>query len=273
MECIIKDLKIYYEIHGEGFPIIMLHGFGPDLRILKGCMEPIFKAKIGYKRIYFDLPGMGKTKIVNWIKNADHMLDIILKFIQKIIPGEKFLIVGESYGAYLARGIIEKRLQDVSGVCFLSPVIITDRSKRTLPRFYPIIKESDFLSTLSPMEVKDFEGAYVNQTKKVWMRYKEEVDSGVKIADTNFLNNFYEEGYSFSFDVDQLIKKFEKPSLFIMGRQDGTVGYHDAYSLIEKYPRASFIILDKAAHDVQIEQQNILNVLINEWLNRVKEYN
>jgi pimeloyl-ACP methyl ester carboxylesterase len=272
VECVIKNLKIYYEIHGKGFPIIMIHGFGPDHRILKGCMEPIFKAKKNYKRIYFDLPGMGKTKSVSWIKNSDHMLEIILKFIQKVISDEIFLIVGESYGAYLARGIIEKKSQDVSGVCFISPVIITDKSKRTLSIFYPIIKDSEFLSSLPPSKAKDFKGAYAIQTEKIWKRYKEEVDSGVEVADTKFLNKYYEEGYSFSFDGDQLNQKFEKPSLFLMGRQDGVVGYHDAYNIIENYPRASFVVLDKAAHDVQIEQEMVFNTLINELLDRVKEY-
>jgi pimeloyl-ACP methyl ester carboxylesterase len=272
MELNIDGLSVYYEIYDTGIPIVMIHGFGPDHRILKGCLEPIFKSKKGYKRIYFDLPGMGKTKIANWIHNADVMLDIILEFIQKVIPNEKFLIVSESYGGYLARGVITKKLQNVSGACFISPVIITDRSKRTLPRFYAIIKESDFLSSLPPTDLKDFEGAYVIQTKKVWKRYKEEVNSGVEIADTEFLNKFYEEGYSFSFDVDQLGQKFEKPSLFIMGRQDGVVGYHDTYSIIENYPRSSFIVLDKAAHDVQIEQEQIFNSLITEWLQRVEEF-
>lgn len=39
-------------------------------------MEPVFKNRDGYERIYIDLPGMGKTKSENWIINSDVMLDI-----------------------------------------------------------------------------------------------------------------------------------------------------------------------------------------------------
>ncbi len=272
MEFVIDDLRIYYEVFGKGFPIIMIHGFGPDHRILKGCMEPIFKNRKGYIRVYFDLPGMGRTKSVNWIQNADDMLEIILKFIQKIIPNQKFLIIGESYGAYLARGLIEKRIDDISGLCFISPVIIPDKSIRTLPEFRPIISDSTFLSSLSAQDIKEFEEMHVIQTKKVWKRYKDEVDSGLKLADGKFLTKFYDKGYSFSFDRDLYSQKFEKPSLFIMGRQDNIVGYHDTYTIIEHYPRASFVILDKAAHDVQIEQFFTFKPLIEEWLNRVEEF-
>ena len=268
----IDDLSVYYEIYDTGIPIVMIHGFGPDHRILKGCMEPIFKSKKGYKRIYFDLPGMGKTKGVNWIHNADEMLDLILKFIQKVIPEQKFLIIGESYGAYLARGLIEKKGHDIYGAIFICPGIIMDRSKRILPEFHVIIRDSEFLSSLSPQDAKEFEEMHVIQTKAIWERYKDEVDSGLKLADEKFLTKYYEEGYSFTFDHELINQKFEKPSLFIMGRQDNVVGYHDAYKIIENYPRASFVILDKADHDLQIEQESIFNVLVEEWLERVVEF-
>jgi len=71
-------------------------------------MEPVFKEKTAYKRIYFDLPGMGKTRAADWIANSDVMLDIVLEFIDHIIPGENFLLAGESYGGYLSRGILKK---------------------------------------------------------------------------------------------------------------------------------------------------------------------
>ncbi|MEA0562741.1 alpha/beta fold hydrolase [Lysinibacillus irui] len=59
--CQIKKANIYYEVIGTGTPIIMLHGFSPDHRLMKGCMEPIFDGREGWKRIYLDLPGMGRT--------------------------------------------------------------------------------------------------------------------------------------------------------------------------------------------------------------------
>ena len=40
-ECEIKNGPIYYEILGDGYPIVMLHGFMLDLRLMKGCKEQI----------------------------------------------------------------------------------------------------------------------------------------------------------------------------------------------------------------------------------------
>ncbi|MFX1513286.1 MAG: alpha/beta fold hydrolase, partial [Promethearchaeota archaeon] len=66
MYCKTEYVDIYYEIIGERKPVVIIHGFHPDHGSMKGCMEPVFSKRSGWKRIYFDLPGMGKTKSVQW---------------------------------------------------------------------------------------------------------------------------------------------------------------------------------------------------------------
>ncbi len=205
MECIIKNISINYEIIGEGKPIIMIHGYYPDHRLMTGCMEPIFSIKDGYKRIYIDLPGMGKSKSAEWINNCDIMLNIVIDFIEKIIPTQNFLLVGESYGGYLSRGLIYKM----------------------------------------PDRILD-----------------------VEIANSSFLQNLMQNGYGFSFNVDCVSKRFDRPALILLGKQDDCVGYKDAWDILENFPRATFSIIDKAGHNLQIEQEELFNSLITEWLVR-----
>ncbi|MHA1754442.1 MAG: alpha/beta fold hydrolase [Candidatus Odinarchaeia archaeon] len=59
----INGLKLNFRIYGEGKPVFMIHGFRTDSRVMIGAFEPIFKKISGYKRIYIDLPGMGKSDI------------------------------------------------------------------------------------------------------------------------------------------------------------------------------------------------------------------
>ena len=236
-------------------------------------MEPIFENKDNYKRIYFDLPGMGKTAAPNWLKNSDEMLDIVLEFIDKIIPNEKFIIASESYGCYLARGIILKRSDFVDGVLFICPLIIPQPEERDLPQeFSVIMKDNELISSLNPLEVEELEESLVIQKREVWERYRDEIWSGLKIADQTFLYRIFPTNYSFSFEVDQLLELYNKPTLFLLGRQDTTVGYRDAWKIIENYPRATFAILDQAGHNLNIEKANLYNSLVNEWLDRVENY-
>lgn len=273
MECKLKNITIYYEEFGKGYPILNIHGFMPDHRLMKGCMEPIFKNKGGYKRIYFDLPGMGKTIGPKWLTTSDQMLDIVLEFIDKVIPNEKFIIASESYGCYLARGVILKRSKFVDGVLYICPLIIPQTEKRDLPKDFKIlIKDTEFISSLSPSEAQELKESLIIQNKDVWERFRDEVLPGLKIADQNFLNSIFPTNYEFSFEVDQLIDLYNKPTLFLLGRQDISVGYRDAWNIIENYPSATFAILDQAGHNLQIEKANLFNPLVNDWLSRV-EYN
>ncbi len=271
MECTVKNLAIHYESIGRGQPVLMIHGYHVDSRLMSGCLEPIFQELNGYRRIYVDLPGMGQTKSAPWIKNSDVMLEILLAFIDQVIPGERFLLAGESYGGYLARGIIHRAADRVAGLMLLCPAIEPDFSKRILPKHVVLKREDALIAQLTPSEADEFSDVHVVQTMETWERFRDEVLSGIHIADNAFLDWFRENGYAFTFDVDKLDQPYPNPALILLGRQDASVGYRDAFSILENYPRASYAILDRAGHNLQIEQAGLFRALTLEWLDRVRE--
>jgi len=76
---------------------------------------------------------------------------------------------------------------------------------------------------------------------------------------------------TYSFDLTKNSSPFEQPALIITGRQDTHVGYQDAWQLLEQYPHATFAVLDRAGHALGVEQENLFQTLIHEWLDRVEE--
>lgn len=271
MECQLENINVHYEVYGDGRPLISLHGFTPDHRLMSGCMEPIFEHRGGWQRIYLDLPGMGKTLGEEWIINSDQMLDIVLDFISHVIPGQHFVLAGESYGGYLARGIIYRQPALVDGLLLICPMIVADHAKRSLPPPTVLVQDSLFLSSLEPDERAEFESFAVIQNRRTWERTRDEVMSGLSVADEDFLSKLQAHGYPFSFNVDSVSAPFGKPTLILLGRQDASVGYRDAWEILENYPRGTFAVLDRAGHNLQIEQETLFNALVNEWLDRVEE--
>ncbi len=271
MQCKMKNISINYEVMGSGKPIVMIHGSHVDHRLMTGCMEPVFSNRGGYKRIYIDLPGMGKTKGEKWISDPDIMLEIVIDFIDKIIPNENFLLAGESYGGYLARGIVHRIANRVDGVLLLCPSITMDLKKRNVPKHIILKRDDKLLSQLEPSDAEGFNSIQVVQSKKIWDRYRNEILCGIRLADNDFLLQLGQNGNAFSFDVDRLDEKFNKPTLILLGRQDSSVGYKDAWSILDNYPRATFAVLDRAGHNLQIEQVEVFNSLVNEWILRVIE--
>lgn len=271
MKCNVKNVDINYKIIGDGKPIIMIHGYAADQILMSSCMEPIFNINSNFKRIYMDLPGMGDSQSADWINSSDKILDVIIEFIEQVIPNENFLLVGQSYGGYLARGILYKMMTKVDGLLLICPVIIADKLKRNTPQKITLVKDKKLLLKMSSKEAENFNSAIVVQNENTYERYKNEVLAGIKKADVDFLRRIKKNGYSFSFDVSELKEKYLKPILMIMGKQDSIVGYKDSWETLKDFPRATFAILDKSGHNLQIEQKKIFECLVIEWLERINE--
>src|SRR6266571_2970263 len=109
MKCDLGDLAIFYETYGTGRPLVMLPGRPSDHHIMERFMEPLFTQRDGWLRIYPDLPGTGLTPSVDRLATHEAMLDAVLAFIDTIIPGQRFVLAGLSYGGYLARGVVSRR--------------------------------------------------------------------------------------------------------------------------------------------------------------------
>ncbi len=272
MICKVRGVAIHYKVVGDGRPVVSLHGSTLDHRSMVGCLEPIFKHRKGWQRIYLDLPGHGKTPGKDWIKSSNDILDLLFEFIDKIIPDKQFLVAGLSYGGYLAQGLVIKKPAMVNGLLLIVPRIIGNPQERTLPTKTVIAKDEDFLAGLPPVDREGFEEVAVIQTSKHWQRYSKDITPAVKIADTAFLERLDPRKDKFSFAIDSPSFIFDKPTLILVGRQDHWVGYRDAWKILENYPRATFAILDRAGHALQMEQPTLFDTLVCEWLDRVEEF-
>jgi pimeloyl-ACP methyl ester carboxylesterase len=285
MEITVKDIPIYYEIAGEGTPLLAIHGWSPDHRLMKGCLEPVFEAADGtggpgrsYKRIYFDLPGMGRTPGPRWIDGSDRMLDVVLDVVDTLIPGERFLLAGESYGGYLARGLVAKRPEMIDGVLLICPLAapFSDTEagvdKGDVPDLAVVEPDPALLASLGPGERQRFVGIAVRQNRRVWERYREEILPALEIADYDFLETCLGLKRPYSFPIDDPACPFPGPSLILTGRQDSTTGYRDIWKVLDCYPRATFAVLDAAGHNLQIEQDALFTALVKEWLERVEKF-
>ena len=264
------DSQVYYEVYGDGIPVLLIHGWSVDHRLMSGSLEPVFeKHSKAFKRIYIDLPGMGQSKAGKSIMCSDQMLDVLIAFIDEVIPDGGFLLAGESYGGYLARAIIKKRSEQVLGILMICPSVSPHADSRNVPELTVIQKDDEFLASLSEEDRMSFAFYGVVMNRRTWNKYNRDVNSGIKIYDREFLDHRLDG--AFTFDVDPLDRPFLKPGLILTGRQDNSVGYKDHLALLDDYPRASFAILDKAGHNLQIDQDVLFEALVSEWLDRVAE--
>jgi len=262
MKCDIGDIEIFYETYGAGRPIVMLPGQPSDHHIMMRFMEPLFTQRDGWLRIYPDLPGTGQTPSLS-LATHDQMLEAMLAFIDTVIPGQRFVLAGMSYGGYMARGVVSHKADLIDGVLFCVPQVKAELLQADLPPQTTIVENPKLVVSLGP-------GAslIVVQNQRV-VEAMSEVFAEVQIADHAFLDRVEASGLS-SFDATLSIP-FGGPTLILTGRQDNLCGYQNAWDLLDSYPRATFAVIDRAGHFMNIEQDVLCRSLTHEWLDRVEE--
>jgi len=273
MRCELDHATIHYEEHGEGRPIVFLHGWTMDHRLEVADYEKIFSTRGGWRRIYPDLPGMGHSVAGERIKTQDDVLEALLAFIDRVVPAERFVLAGTSLGAYLARAVVARRRSRVAGLLLRVPCIVAEDARRTLPPFRPLVRNEGLLESLDAEEQASLGNALV-QTPDYLEALRQKTQSLIQpaIKATAAVANEIRtdpKRYGFSFDLAELEKTFEEPTLIIAARQDITVGYRDAWDILESYPRATFAVLDRADHVWPLETPNLLAAMVEDWLERI----
>ncbi len=259
-----SDITVHYKTIGQGRPFVTISGIPSDHRIIFSWMEPIFLKRPGWQRYYFDLPGTGQTP-GDGITSIDQVLDVVCGFIDAIVPGQPFTLLGLSVGGYLARGVLLRKATLVEGICLLVPWL-SEHEDQESPTPIVISRDPEAMAQLSPDDAEALKGLAVVQNRKMVNWYRE-----VVMPARQGNRGLLIEQKTYSFDLEALSRPFEKPALILTGRQDAHVGYWDGWNILELFPRATLAVLDRAGHALGIEQEVLFQALINEWLDRVEE--
>ena len=260
----LNKTTIDYECIGTGIPVLFFHGWGMDKKLMSGCFEPVF-ADVDklYKRVYIDIPGMGKSVAGESIKTSDDILNVLYNFVRDVI-GEEIILAGESYGGYLARGFVNKYPDIIKSLILLCPLVYPGYRTGQVEELCVKEKDEEFLQTLTEEDYASFTYMNVILTKPVWEKYKIDIMPALAAQDRHFLDEVLDGAYSF--DVDVMEKPFTKPCLILVGKQDTEVGFKDQYGLLKVYPNATYCAINRAGHNLQIEQPEMFRSIVKSWL-------
>jgi len=259
MERRINDVLIHYVEHGVGMPVIALHGTGVDHREIEAAIEAVVPGA-GFQRIYPDLPGMGHSTTGDLGCNDD-VVALLADFIDRLEAGPVMLL-GHSYGAYLARGVAAQRPDIVRALALLCPA--AERSQN-VPDHRVIYQDDDAYDELEPEQRQGFDEYFVVRTPATARRYRSHVVPGTTLVDAEGLGRIFA-----GWTVDVGSGTFPGQTLIAAGRGDAIVGYTDAMDLLERYPHATLAVVDGAGHALMHERPELLAALLGDWFDRAR---
>lgn len=256
MEIHAGRVVVHYVEHGTGRPVLVLHGAGVDHREAEACFEPAFHGVVGLRRIYPDLPGMGRTIAPESLRSTDDVLDTLLAFAEAVTGGTPFLLVGHSAGAFFAQAMAARRPEQVAGLALACPLLPGLRD----------VPEHRVATGSGEIGDDAFRSYFVIQTPEMLERYERYVAPAAALVDESALERIGERWVLTPVHAPP----YEGPTLVVAGRLDSTVGYAAAADLVHHYPHATLAVVDDAGHALPHEKPELLHALLVEWLARVE---
>ena len=262
---------------GQGFPVLIVHGWTMSGFVEAHDFEPIFTKKAGYRRMYVDLPGMGESPVGS-ITDLDSILESVSSFIEKHILPSNFLLIGSSCGAYLARALAYRYASAIDGLLLRVPLVEPVTAKRDIDPFMPAISNEALLPSLSDADRKLL-GDIPIQTPEYIDTFRRRLEAtvlpAIAASDSAALDAIRNDSnlYKLTAALHNPENPFLKPTLILTGRQDTDVGYRDAWPMVACYPRATFVALDRANHDLPVDEieTDLFKALVDNWLSRLEE--
>ena len=229
----IKDIKLCYEIEGEGYPIILLHGWGANKNTFNKLANEL---KENFKVYKLDLPGFGESDI-GLPLTVYEVCDYIHEFIERLNIDNP-IILGHSYGGRI--GLIYASKYNVKKLVLVSSAGVVNKlniSKRFKIKLYKLLKKMG-------IQVKLGSKDYINS------------DNVKRAMLVNAVNT----------DLTDEMRKIKCPTLLIYGDNDTATPIDVANHINNNINNSVLITLEDTGHFPYLEKPTIFNMILNSFL-------
>lgn len=109
--------SIHYEIHGDGIPLLFMHGLGGSLGQSQEMLNPI----CGVRKILVDCPAHGQSSVPDiTLLSFDFMADQLIKLMDSLNI-RQFLVGGISMGSAISMNMMVRYSDRILGAILVRP--------------------------------------------------------------------------------------------------------------------------------------------------------
>lgn len=264
-----EPTRLHAVDRGTGTPLVLLHGFSVDHRLLLP-LDPVVERAGGWRRIYLDLPGMGRSPVGD-VAGAEDVVRSVEAEIDARLGDQPFAVLGSSFGGMVARAVAHDLRDRVLGLATVAGLAVADHTARDVPPHTVLHRDRsalDVAATGGPGAAEAYQEVAVVQDVDGARVFLDAVWPGLQSADQDALARI-QARYTLDHRPEDSAP-FTRPALFLTARQDAVVGYRDAWATLEHYPRATFAVLDEAGHNVHLDRPGPTAALLTDWLDRMR---
>ncbi|MGA0123212.1 MAG: alpha/beta hydrolase, partial [Gaiellales bacterium] len=219
----VKGIPIRLHERGSGRPLLLVHGWSADHRYLCADLDPVLDRRGGWRRVAFDLPGHGETPAPDWLGTQAQMLELVAAVGQRAFDDAPYAVAGNSYGGYLALGLLRTHPERLLGAALLVPDVPGDDNTRDVADPVVIHPDPAVFDDLADDETW-IPAALPAPERRMLDEIRTWDMPAYRACDRAFLTRL-DRAYPHRGPAADGSRPFPAPSLLVAGRQDGTVGW------------------------------------------------
>ena len=256
----VNDINMYYEIHGEGFPLVMIIGLSADInwwgQPLLDRLSKLFKV------IIFDNRGAGRTDKPDIPYSIKMMTDDTMGLLDNL-DIKQFNLLGISMGGMIAQEIAVTYPERVAKLVLCSTSAGGSKYVPPTKEVFELLMSTE---DLSPEEV--IEGTIPLLHTEEYIKNNPHIieESKEAIAKNQMPRYAFKRqiGGAMAFSAGRKLKKLTVPTLILQGKQDQLIPFRNAEILADLIPNSHLVLFKKTAHALfSVETENVIKTLID----------
>ncbi len=257
-----RHTTVRFDDRGEGFPIVLLHGFMESLDVWDDFAAELAK---DYRVISIDLPGHGKSGLVDYVHTMDIMAEAV-KEVLDFLGLKQVALIGHSMGGYVSLQFWKSYPGYVRCLVLFhsTPFPDTDERKAMREQLVRDIKAGKKVALAKDFVQKTFAADNAERlVKKIGF---------MKIVALNTSNEGIIaalEGMKMRPSYTDLLEKARIPVLWILGAKDNFIPV-DVYKQLNLPDNVKVEIFENSGHQGYIEEPEKSLDVIKKFVNSCK---
>ena len=257
----VDGVTLYYEIHGSGYPLLLIRGLGSNADHWYGQV-PAFSAH--YQTIVFDNRGIGRSDKPDMPYTIPMMAEDAVGLLDALqIP--KAHVLGLSMGGLIAQQIALDHADRVNGLVLCCTgrggnrmVRPPDFENQARPEaLYGSSEEAALKAQLNLFAAETIQSHPEVVQKYLETSQKHPPDPGTLARQRDAIQ---------AFDSYEDLPKIKVPTLIMAGAEDALVPPENSKILAERIPGSRLEIVAGGGHQFMVEQPEVVNQIVLEFL-------
>lgn len=255
-----NDIQVYYEVKGEGFPLVMIAGMSVNM----DSWDPRLVAELSrkFKLVMFDNRGVGRTDVSDRKYTIKLFADDTVGLMDAL-GISKAHILGHSMGGRIAQELVLNYPKKVEKLVLCSASCggpkSVPMSKDVMGRFMAdrsTLSQEEAVKMVTPLFLtEDFIKKNPDLVELI-------IQQGRKAPISNevFKRQVIA---SMECDTHDRLSQIRAPTLILQGKQDILIPPRNASILAEAIPNAKLVYFEKSAHRLAEEMNEVINSIID----------